>query len=97
MYGLSAMSSVGLDWFFNRHLGFKKWARGAIYDTTGLRIKSSHKKKEDVAVVDSEETVNGESVRREIKQESRLQTARTWVAGLAMSVGIVGLWGDRSV
>lgn len=98
MYGLSALSSFGLDFFFNRHLGFKKWARAAVYDVTGLRISGSRTKmEEDVVVVDPEETVNGESVQRDMKQERRLQTARAWVAGLAMSVGVVGLWGDRSV
>ncbi|KAJ5182616.1 hypothetical protein N7492_000232 [Penicillium capsulatum] len=104
MSGLSALSSVGLDFFFNRHLGFQVWIDGVCFDTTGMHLlkaptssKKPSKKDEDVVVVDYEELANGESVQRAMKRETRLQRARAWVAGLALSVGIVGLWGDRSL
>lgn len=96
MYVASTLSSYGLDLFFNRHLGFKNWALITIQDTTGLSLggQSQNKKDEDLVVIE-DENVNGESVQREMDRERRLQRARTWVAGIAFSMGIVGLWGDK--
>lgn len=39
--------------------------------------------------------VNGESVQREMDREGRMQYARAWIAGIAMSLGVIGLWGDK--
>lgn len=78
-------------------MGLKNWALAAIQDTTGLCLggKSSAKKDEDLVVVDPEEDVNGESVRQEMDIECRLGCARAWIAAAALSMGIVGLWGDK--
>ena len=96
---VSTVSTFGLDLWFNRHVGFKHWACNAIHDTTGLRVGrgtvASPRKDEDIVVVDAEDDVNGESVQREMDQECRLQRARAWLAGIALSMGIVGLWGDK--
>lgn len=62
----------------------------------GLSLgKSTSKKEEDLVVVESEEDVNGESVQREMDRERRMHHIRAWVSGLALSMGIVGLWGDK--
>ncbi|KAJ5908326.1 hypothetical protein N7495_001008 [Penicillium taxi] len=95
---VSTVSSFGLDLFFNRHLGFKTWVITAIHDTTGLNLsRRPSKKDEDIVMVESEEdvNVNGESVQLEMNREHRLQSVRAWLAGIALSMGIVGLWGDR--
>lgn len=78
-------------------MGLKNWALTAIQDTTGLCLggKSSAKKDEDLVVVDAEEDVNGESVQREMDNERRLGCARAWMSAIALSMGIVGLWGDK--
>lgn len=96
---VSTVSSFGLDLWFNRHLGLQQWAYTAIQDTTGLclgrKTQSTAKKDDDLVVVETEEDVNGESVQREMDRERRLQRARAWLAGIALSMGIVGLWGDK--
>ena len=96
---MSTVSSYGLDMWFNRHLGFKQWACTVIEDTACLRLgrttQHTAKKDEDLVVVDAEEEINGESVQREMDQERRLQRTRAWLAGIALSMGIVGLWGDK--
>ncbi|KAJ5731667.1 uncharacterized protein N7483_006175 [Penicillium malachiteum] len=93
----STLSSHGLDLFFNRHLGFMNWVFVTIQDTTGLNLSSVSpiKKDDDLVMVGTDEDVNGESVQREMDRERRLQRARTWMAGIAFSMGIVGLWGDK--
>lgn len=94
---VSTLGSYGLDLFFNRHMGFKNWALTAIQDTTGLCLggKPAAKKDEDLVVVDDEEDVNGESVQREMDNERRLGCARAWMSAIALSMCIVGLWGDK--
>ncbi|KAJ5720073.1 hypothetical protein N7493_006951 [Penicillium malachiteum] len=94
---VSTVSSYGLDLFFNRHLGFQNWVLSTIQDTTGLNLNrvSPTKKDDDLVMVETDEDVNGESVQREMDRERRLQRARTWLAGIAFSMGIVGLWGDK--
>lgn len=78
-------------------MGLKNWFSSVIYDTTCVSLckKSSAKKDDDLVVVEAEDDVNGESVRREMDKERRLQRARAWLAGVALSVGVVGLWGDK--
>lgn len=78
-------------------MGLKNWALTAIQDTTGLSLgrKSSTKKEEDLVVVEAEEDVNGESVQREMDNERRLERARAWTSAIALSMCIVGLWGDK--
>ncbi|KAJ5646283.1 hypothetical protein N7490_002655 [Penicillium lividum] len=94
---ISTVSTYGLDLFFNRHMGLKNWVLATIQDTTGLNLglQPTSKKEDDLVVVEAEEDVNGESVQREMDGERRLQRARTLLAGLALSMGIVGLWGDK--
>ncbi|KAF3395995.1 hypothetical protein F1880_006744 [Penicillium rolfsii] len=93
----STVSSYGLDLWFNREMGLKNWFFDIIYDTTCVSLgkQTSSKKDDDLVVVEAEEDVNGESVRREMDKERRLQRARAWLAGIALSVGVVGLWGDK--
>lgn len=93
---LSTLGAYGLDFFFNRHLGLQAWILDVTYDTTGLSLgKPSSRKEEDLIFVESEEDVNGESVQREMDRERRMHHIRAWVSGLALSMGIVGLWGDK--
>lgn len=42
----------------------------------------------------SNSTINGESVERDLERERRLQRSRAWFSGVALAMGIVGLWGD---
>lgn len=58
--------------------------------------KYAPKKDEDLVVVETDEGVNGESIQREMSQERQLHLARSVFSGLALAMGIVGLWGDRS-
>ncbi|KAJ5221961.1 uncharacterized protein N7469_010848 [Penicillium citrinum] len=96
MCTVSTLGAYGLDFFFNRHLGLQNWVIDVVYDTMGLSLgKSTSKKEEDLVVVESEEDVNGESVQREMDRERRMHHIRAWVSGLALSMGIVGLWGDK--
>lgn len=78
-------------------MGLKNWFFSIVYDTTCVSLgrSASTKKDDDIVVVEAEEDVNGESVRREMDKERRLQRARAWLSGLALSVGVVGLWGDK--
>lgn len=93
---VSTLSTFGLDLWSNRHLGLKNWALTAIQDSTGLCLsKSSAKRDEDIVVVESEEDTNGEVVQREMDSERRMQRARSWLSVLALSMGVVGLWGDK--
>lgn len=78
-------------------MGLKNWTLTVIQDTTGLCLgrKSGPKRDEDLVVVEAEEDVNGESVQREMVSERRLEGARAWMSAIALSMGIVGLWGDK--
>jgi len=58
-------------------------------------LKDNAKKDEDLVVVEAEDEVNGEVVQREMVRERRLHRARAWLSGIALSIGIVGLWGDK--
>ncbi|KAK2739444.1 hypothetical protein FQN57_006573 [Myotisia sp. PD_48] len=40
--------------------------------------------------------VNGEQVKLAMEREYSLQRARTWIMGIAFSMGVIGIWGDRS-
>lgn len=53
-------------------------------------------KKEEDLVVETEGEVNGEIVERDMERERKLQRLRTWCSGVALSMSIVGLWGDRA-
>jgi autophagy-related protein 33 len=93
----SAIGAHGVDYWFNRHLGFKNWASAVIRDVSHFSLvgDSATKKDEDLVVVEAEEDLNGETVQREMDRERRLHRARTWFSGIALSIGIVGLWGDK--
>lgn len=86
-----------MDFWFHRELGLKAWAQSLIQDSGCLSCvrRSAAKKEEDLVVVEAEESVNGESVREEMARERRLQSARAVCSGIALAMGIVGLWGDR--
>ncbi|KAH8433262.1 uncharacterized protein LDX57_010897 [Aspergillus melleus] len=94
----SALGTYALDYWFHRAAGFKPWLQSFIQDTGFLFLsgKSAPKKEEDLVVVEADENVNGESVRRELETERRFQRVRAVFSGLALAMGIVGLWGDRS-
>ncbi|KAJ5177096.1 uncharacterized protein N7482_002973 [Penicillium canariense] len=96
MCAVSTVGSFGLDLWFNRHMGLKNWFFSVVQDTTCVRLSTaaSTKKDEDLVVVEAEDA-NGESVQREMDKERRLQRARAWLSGLAFSMGVVGLWGDK--
>ncbi|KAL6228956.1 hypothetical protein BDW75DRAFT_225925 [Aspergillus navahoensis] len=95
----STIGTYGVDYWFHRQGGFKAWVCSVAADTgySALFCKKAQKKEEDLVVVEAEENgnVNGEAVRREMETERRLQGIRAVFAGLALSMGIVGLWGDR--
>lgn len=92
----SALGAYGVDNWSNRELGLKNWVTKVIQDTRFcyLRTKDSSKKDEDLVVVEAEEKVNGEGIQKELGQERTLQKVRTWLSGIALAMGIVGLWGD---
>ncbi|RHZ52623.1 uncharacterized protein CDV56_105692 [Aspergillus thermomutatus] len=93
----SIIGSYGMDFWFHREIGLKAWSQSFIQDSECMSFSRRHaaKKDEDLVVVEAEESVNGESVREEMARERRLQSARAVCAGIALAMGIVGLWGDR--
>lgn len=94
----STVGSYGLDYWFNREGGFQTWVQDVAQDTGCLTLlgKPAAKKDEDLVVVETEEGFNGESVQREMDQERLMQAIRACFSGVALAMGIVGLWGDRS-
>ena len=95
----SFVGSYGADYWSHRELGFKGWLVQLVQDTglsslTGKKA-CSHKKDEDLVVVEAEDNVNGESVQREMNRERLTQKTRAWFSGVALAIGIVGIWGDR--
>ncbi|KAJ5247675.1 hypothetical protein N7468_002658 [Penicillium chermesinum] len=96
MVVFSSSSALATDYWFNRSLGFQEWALETIRDTIGLSLgRASGRKDEDLVVVEAEEDINGEAVRLDMDREGRLQYVRSLIAGVAFSIGVVGLWGDR--
>ncbi|KAL4863246.1 hypothetical protein BDV12DRAFT_177739 [Aspergillus spectabilis] len=97
MVAMSAVGSYGVDYWFHRQDGIKAWFYSILQDTGYLSLcaKKSQKKEDDIVVVEAEENVNGEVVRKELDTERRLQGVRAIFSGIALSMGIVGLWGDR--
>jgi autophagy-related protein 33 len=93
----STVGAHGVDFWFNRHLGFKNWVSAVIRDVSHLSLvrDSNTKKDEDLVVVETEDDVNGETVQQEMDRERQLHRVRTWFSGIALSIGIVGLWGDK--
>ncbi|KAE8396316.1 hypothetical protein BDV23DRAFT_143828 [Aspergillus alliaceus] len=97
MVATSIMGTYGADYWFHRSVGFKAWVQSFFHDAgcTSFGSKSAQKRDDDLVVVEAEEDVNGESVRREMDTERRFQCVRAVFSGLALAMGIVGLWGDR--
>ncbi|KAJ6053540.1 uncharacterized protein N7446_009552 [Penicillium canescens] len=87
----SAVAAHGVDFWFNQ-LGLRCHPRRLAFS---LVRDSATKKDEDLVVVEAESDLNGETVQREMERERRLHRARAWLSGIALSIGIVGLWGDR--
>lgn len=92
---LSSTGTLGLDYWFNRHLSFKEWVLEYCRDTTGLSLGRAPASDEDLIAAESQGDINGETVRLEMDRESNLQYIRAWFTGIALSMGVVGLWGDR--
>lgn len=94
---MSTIGSYGVDYWFHRENGIKGWACGLLGDLgyKSFRDSRTQKREEDIVVVEAEENVNGEVVRKEMERERRLQGVRAVLSGIALSMGIVGLWGDR--
>lgn len=94
----STLGSYGVDYWFHRQNGFKVWIQSIFQDTACLCLgrKSANKKEEDLVVVEAEEDMNGEGVKKEMDHERRMQRARAWFSGVALAMGIVGLWGDKA-
>ncbi|KAL4933174.1 uncharacterized protein BDV17DRAFT_253089 [Aspergillus undulatus] len=93
---MSTIGAYGVDYWYHRDNGFKAWIRSVAQDTGFLALCTGKTQKEDdLVVVEAEEGVNGEVVRRELETERRLQSVRAIFSGIALSMGIVGLWGDR--
>ncbi|OKL57490.1 hypothetical protein UA08_07050 [Talaromyces atroroseus] len=99
----STLSTWGVDFWFNRQLGLGGWLRSVVEDiefpsltvkktSSGSSSPSSAKKDEDLVVVEAD--FNGESIEQDLARERRLQSVRTWLSGAALSMAIVGLWGD---
>ncbi|KAE8373612.1 hypothetical protein BDV26DRAFT_271687 [Aspergillus bertholletiae] len=97
MVATSIMGTYGVDYFFHRSMGFKAWIQSFVQDVgcASFCRKSAQKKEDDLVVVEAEENVNGESVQREMNTERKFQRVRAVFSGLALAMGIVGLWGDR--
>ncbi|PYI33245.1 hypothetical protein BP00DRAFT_392624 [Aspergillus indologenus CBS 114.80] len=92
----STIGTYGMDFWFHRQAGVKAWFQAVLHDTgfwTQAGAPKQQKKEEDLVVVEAEE--NGESVQTEMNTERRLQQVRAVFSGLALAMGIVGLWGDR--
>lgn len=57
---------------------------------------SAHAATPPSTVTPDESDINGESVKREMEQERKVQRIRSWILGLGFSMGVVGIWGDRA-
>ncbi|KAL2003854.1 hypothetical protein VTN02DRAFT_1876 [Thermoascus thermophilus] len=98
----STIGSFGMDFWFNREKGAIGWGKMVVQDLCtcpgkkGKTPTTTPATSEDLVVVESEdgEVVNGETVERDMERERRLQRARAWFSGIALTMGIVGLWGD---
>ncbi|GKZ79749.1 hypothetical protein AnigIFM56816_003955 [Aspergillus niger] len=92
----STVGSYAFDYLFHRQDGFVAWIQSVLQDTgCGFLTVQKQKKEEDIVVVEAEENVNGESVQKEMNTERRFQQVRAIFSGIALAMGIVGLWGDR--
>ncbi|KAJ5089199.1 hypothetical protein N7532_007883 [Penicillium argentinense] len=96
---ISSAATWGLDYYVNRHRGLKTWLVEVIRDGYGVSLtNTTSRKEEDLVVVDTEseeEDVNGESVQAEMANESTMQIFRLSLSYVALSIAIVGLWGDK--
>ncbi|EED12923.1 conserved hypothetical protein [Talaromyces stipitatus ATCC 10500] len=98
----SAISSFGIDFWFNRQLGLGGWLRSVVEDidfpslivkkTSSGTTSPSTKQEEDLVVVEA--GFNGETVERDMAREQSHQFVRSLLSGAALSMAIVGLWGD---
>lgn len=95
----SAVGSYGVDFWFNRQGGLKNWAMGVFQESYCAQLLGKAapvKKEEDLVVIEAEEGgVNGEMVQQEMEKERVMHLVRSWISGVALAMGIVGLWGDR--
>lgn len=94
LWAFSTISAHGVDFWFNRHLGFKTWVSAVIRDVSHFSLADAEKD-EDLVVVETEDDLNGETVQQEMVRERSLHCTRAWLSGIALSIGIVGLWGDK--
>jgi autophagy-related protein 33 len=94
----SILGSFGVDFWFYRKKGLASWSGMVAHDVGVPAMKKwkTSTKEEDVVVVETEGEVNGEIVERDMERECKLQRVRTWCSGVALTMSIVGLWGDRA-
>ncbi|OXV06389.1 hypothetical protein Egran_05843 [Elaphomyces granulatus] len=94
----SILGSFGVDFWFYRKKGLASWSGMVVHDVgvPALKKRKTSTKEEDVVVVETEGEVNGEIVERDMERECKLQRVRTWCSGVALTMSIVGLWGDRA-
>lgn len=64
----------------------------AVKKTSSGVSSPSSKKDEDLVVVEAD--FNGETIESDMAREQLHQTVRSWLSGAALSMAIVGLWGD---
>lgn len=98
----SALSAFGLDFWYNRDLGLGGWLRSLVEDidfpylgaknTPSGAPSSPSRKDEDLVVVEAD--FNGETVEHDMSREISHQTVRACVSGAALTMAIIGLWGD---
>lgn len=64
----------------------------ASYEVVGASVsdRESDQSGEDV----EEEEVNGEEVKRQIKDFMATSFIRTAISGLGFAMGVIGIWGD---
>ncbi|RDW74285.1 uncharacterized protein DSM5745_06947 [Aspergillus mulundensis] len=100
MAAVSTLGTYGVDFWFHRRVGGWAWGCALVRDLGWAGcFGKKQRKEEDLVVVEAEaeaeEGVNGEVVRGEMDVERRMQGVRAVFAGVALAMGIVGLWGDR--
>lgn len=64
----------------------------AVKKTSSGASSPSSRRDEDLVVVEAD--FNGEIVERDMAREQTHQMVRVWLSGAALSMAVVGLWGD---
>lgn len=97
---VSFAAGQGVEWWFN---GFERFptfrARKTVVNVDEGRGRRGLAESEYVSIgressEGREEQVNGEKVEMEMGREKKVQSVRTFIAGLGFMMGVVGIWGD---